>query len=141
MMFLMFIFNFSIAIECNLDTNRLSWSQDYPFSKSLLSFLKGIHNPDFHVRNLKYMRHLCLIGHLWWSFCGKTGLKYDIAQRISALVTWGHDFSFPEIKDVVLWFDSPSVIEALPSVLQAVCSHKWHSAYGEEDFLCHTPDK
>lgn len=31
--------------------------------------------------------------------------------------------------------------EALPSVFQAVCFHKSHSVYGEEDFLCHTPDK
>lgn len=115
---------------------RLPLSQDYTFSKSLLSFLNGIHNPEFHVKNLKVYET-----HLWWSFCGRTGLKYDVWERISALVTWGHDFSFPKIKDVLLWFDSLSVIEVLPSVLQAVCSHKLHSVYDEEDFLCHTPDK
>lgn len=118
---------------------RLPWSQDNPFSKSLLSSLDGIHNPDFHVRNLKVYET-----HLRWSFCGRTGLKYDIGERLSALVTQGHgDMTsvFQQERMFLLWLDSPSVIEVLPSVLQAVCSHKLHSVYDEEDFLCHTPDK
>lgn len=58
MMFLCIYLTFLLQLKVMWTQTRFLWSQDYSFSKNLLSFLNGIHNPDFHVRNLKVYKML-----------------------------------------------------------------------------------
>lgn len=147
MIFLMYILKFSIAIGNNPNTDKTLLSQDYPFSKSLLSFHNGICNPNLHRRNLKVYDTLMfswtfVMEHLWeyWAWIWHGGGILCFCN----IGTQGYDFSFQKKKwcYALIWLTLVWLMqEALPSVFQAVCFHKSHSVYGEEDFLCHTPDK